>query len=253
MDPADFDRLVARAADPRLIPGIYNYCDGRCPRCSFTEQCLTFLDNRELESAADSATVAEMVSTSLRRTLTILTEVARREEIDLGEIASGADAGAIENDRERDTRDPLAVGARQYAELAWRITQALEPVVRQRGDSAVIEAVDTIGWFSTLISAKTRRAICGESDGWEDPAGAGVQTDYNGSAKVALLGIAESRAAWGVLMEAGKATADGVPAQAVRMLDELDRDLRARFPRATEFVRPGFDETGRSHPSDRRA
>ena len=78
MDPADFDRLVARAADPRLIPGIYNYCDGRCPRCAFTERCLTFLDNRELESVEPS-TVAEMVSTSLRRTLTILTEVARRD------------------------------------------------------------------------------------------------------------------------------------------------------------------------------
>ena len=70
----------------------------------------------------------------------------------------------------------------------------------------------------------------------------GVQTDHNGSAKVALLGIAESRAAWSVLMEAGKATADGVPEQAVKMLDALDRDVRARFPRATEFVRPGFDE-----------
>ena len=245
MDPADFDRLVARAADPRLIPGIYNYCDGRCPRCSFTERCLTFLDNRELESAVESSTVTEMVSTSLRRTLAILTEVARREEIDLEDITNGAETGTIEDDSQRHTRDPLAAGARQYSELAWRITQALEPVVARRGDPAVIEAVDTIGWFSTLISAKIRRAICGQSDGWEAPDG--VQTDHNGSAKVALLGIAESRAAWGVLMEAGKATADGVPAQAVKLLDELDRDLRARFPRATDFVRPGFDDAGRSH------
>jgi hypothetical protein len=245
MDPADFDRLVARAADPRLIPGIYNYCDGRCPRCSFTERCLTFLDNRELESAAEPTTIAGMVSTSLRRTLAILTEVARREEIDVEDLTNGQAAGTIGEDPERHTRDPLVAAARQYAELAWRIAQALEPVVAQRGDRAVIEAVDTIGWFSTLISAKIRRAVCGQSDGWEDSDG--VQTDHNGSAKVALLGLAESSAAWRVLMEAGRATADGVPAQAVRMLDELDRDLRARFPRAPEFVRPGFDEMGRSH------
>ena len=244
MDPADFDRLVARAADPRLIPGIYNYCDGRCPRCSFTERCLTFLDNRELDSAVEPSTVAGMVSTSLRRTLAILTEVARREEIDVGDIATGA-AGTIDDDPERHTRDPLVAHARQYGELAWRITHALEPVVAHRGDRGVIDAVDTIGWFSTLISAKIRRAVFGQSDGWEDSDG--VQTDHNGSAKVALLGIAESRAAWSVLMEAGRATADGVPAQAVKMLDGLDRDLRARFPRAPEFVRPGFDEMGRSH------
>jgi hypothetical protein len=252
MDPADFDRLVARAADPRLIPGIYNYCDGRCPRCAFTERCLTFLDNRELQSAAEPpSTIAEMVGASLRRTLSILTEVARRAAIDLEDIAQGEEGAAIEADPERHTRDPLAASARQYGELAWRIAQALQPIVAQRGDPAVVEAVDTINWFSTLISAKIRRAICGQSDGWEDHDG--VQTDHNGSAKVAMLGIAESRAAWGVLMEAGKATADGVPAQAVKMLDRLECDLRARFPRATEFVRPGFDETGTLARSDRQA
>ncbi|MEO8259796.1 MAG: hypothetical protein ABI868_20790 [Acidobacteriota bacterium] len=241
MDPADFDRLVARAADPRLIPGIYNYCDGRCGRCPFTERCLTFLDNRELESAMEPTTIAEMVSTSLQRTLAILTEVARREEIDLEDAANGDAAGSNGDDPGRHTRDPLAAGARQYAELAWRIAQALQPVVARRGDPAVIGAVDTIAWFSTLISAKIRRAICGQSDGWEDRDG--VQTDHNGSAKVALLGIAESRAAWAVLMEAGRATADGVPAQAVKMLDRLECDLRTRFPRVNEFVRPGFDDT----------
>jgi hypothetical protein len=56
-----------------------------------------------------------------------------------------------------------------------------------------------------------------------------------------LIGIADSRRAWRVLMEAGRATADGVPAQAVIMLDELAAAVRARFPRVMDFVRPGFD------------
>jgi hypothetical protein len=43
-------------------------------------------------------------------------------------------------------------------------------------------------------------------------------------------------------MEVGRAAADGVPAALVRMLDELDAILAARFPRAMEFVRPGFDD-----------
>jgi hypothetical protein len=68
-----------------------------------------------------------------------------------------------------------------------------------------------------------------------------VQTDFNGSAKIALIGIGESRRAWSVLMEEGRATADGVPAQAVRMLEALDAEVRERFPRVMEFVRPGFD------------
>jgi len=28
MDATEFDRLLARARDPRLISGVYNYCDG---------------------------------------------------------------------------------------------------------------------------------------------------------------------------------------------------------------------------------
>ena len=43
-------------------------------------------------------------------------------------------------------------------------------------------------------------------------------------------------------MEHGRATADGVPAQAVRMLGALDEAVRERFPLALDFVRPGFDE-----------
>jgi hypothetical protein len=43
-------------------------------------------------------------------------------------------------------------------------------------------------------------------------------------------------------MEKGKATADGVPAHAVKMLDELEAAIRERLPRVMDFVRPGFDE-----------
>jgi hypothetical protein len=42
-------------------------------------------------------------------------------------------------------------------------------------------------------------------------------------------------------MEPGQATADGVPARLAQLLDELDAALKARFPRAMDFVRPGFD------------
>jgi len=95
-------------------------------------------------------------------------------------------------------------------------------------------------WMPSKRSTGSYRAICGQAEGWE---GAGeAQTDFNGSAKIALIGIGESRRAWGVLMETGRATADGVPARAVTMLEALDAEVRQRFPRATEFVRPGFDD-----------
>ena len=68
-----------------------------------------------------------------------------------------------------------------------------------------------------------------------------AQTDANGSAKVALLLIEESRQAWRALMQPGVAAADGAPPRFVALLDGLEAELHRRFPRAFEFVRPGFD------------
>ena len=260
MDPTEFDRLIARASNPRLIPGIYNYCDGRCPRCSFTDRCLTYLDCQELKSGHDGASLAETVGESLQRTLEMITEVARREGLDLVDSVDaagvqplaadeGAAAAAVDLDRHR--QDRLAVRAREYGHLAWRIGRAIGPVVAARGDAPVMEAVETIEWFSSMISSKIYRAVCGQAEGWETHDE--VQTDFNGSAKIALVGIAESRRAWDLLMEAGRATADGVPAQAVRMLDALDASVRERFPHAMAFVRPGFDEPARAGRSQGRS
>ena len=240
MDPVEFDRLVARARDPKLIPGIYNYCDGRCPRCAFTRRCLTYLDAQELKASGDGEqSLADTVGSSLQRTLEMLAEVARREGLDM-ESATEEAAASADEDFERHRQDPLAVRAREYGHLAWRIGRALAPIVALREDAPLVDAVETIEWFSSMISSKLYRAICGQAEGWEGREEA--QTDFNGSAKIALVAIAESRAAWSVLMEAGRATADGVPAHAVRTLDELEASVRERFPRVMEFIRPGFDE-----------
>lgn len=247
MTTAHFDRLVARPSDPRLIPGIYNYCDRWCERCPFADRCLTFLDNHEAEPPpAEAPTLAGRVRASLQRALGTIKEIARREHVDLEAIDDDVEAGAADaSDRHRG--DPLVVSAREYGDLAWRLARALGPIVAARGDPAVVEALGVIDWFSSMIGAKIFRAVSGlafatEESGLEGPDE--VQTDFNGSAKVALLGIVESRGAWVVLMSEGKATADGVPAQAVRMLDELDAGVRGRFPRAMSFVRPGFDDGG---------
>src|SRR5712671_5283254 len=99
MDAAEFDRLIARARDPRLIPGIYNYCDGRCPRCPFTQRCLTYLDTHELKEAGDvSRSLADTVGDSVQRTLEMLAEVARREGIDLEAMADDARESAAADD-----------------------------------------------------------------------------------------------------------------------------------------------------------
>jgi hypothetical protein len=251
MDGAEFDRLVARAGDPRLISGIYNYCDGRCQRCPFTQRCLAYIDSQETKAArGEEGSTAEVLNDSLRRMLEMLKEAAQRTGVDLDDREEEIPADG--SDFERHRNDPLAISAREYGSLAWRIGRAVAPIAAARGDEGLVEAAETIEWFSSMVSSKVWRAICGRADGWERSDE--VQTDFNGSAKIALIGIAESRHAWAVLMEAGRATANGVPARAVRMLEELDAAIRQRFPRVMGFVRPGFDEptgTPRTNESPR--
>ena len=69
-----------------------------------------------------------------------------------------------------------------------------------------------------------------------------MQNDWNGSAKVARLAIAESIGAWRTLFEAGDTPIDASIRRTAGLLEQMDGDLAARFPLAMEFVRPGFDE-----------
>jgi hypothetical protein len=240
MDAAELDRLIARVSDAQLISDIYNYCGGRCRRCPFTQRCLIYLDSQELDAVnLDRHSLAATMAASLRMSGQ-LSELARREHVDIFAPARTDSEEAVDAALERHRQDPLAIHAREYGALAWRIGRAVASLAAARDDAPLLEAAETIEWFSSMIGSKLHRAICGQIEGWE--ARDEVQTDFNGSAKVALIGIAESRRAWSLLIEVGCATADGVAARAVNMLEALDAGSRERFPGAMEFVRPGFDQ-----------
>jgi hypothetical protein len=131
MLPSDFDRLVARASNPRLISGIYNYCDRWCERCRFTDRCLQFLEDQEAEPpAADAESLAGRVRESLARRLGTITEIARRQHIDLRTLEAPSSDAAEKRDRHG--QDPLVVSARQYGDLAWRLARALGAIVAAR-------------------------------------------------------------------------------------------------------------------------
>jgi hypothetical protein len=245
MDNAVFDELTG--SDPSLIPGIYNYCDRRCDRCPFTARCFSYrqaLSDPAVLSSDPTESVARIMSRSLERTMGMLRAAAERLGIDLSYIPDDIEA-EVAADISR--RDPLVEKGREYCITAWPIVRALRPLLEARGDAAVLGALDTIEYLCTLVASKIYRAVSGTTRGWSETDD--LQSDANGSAKVARLMIADSRRAWSVLMEAGRATADGVPARLVECLDELDTEVSARFPHAMQFIRPGFDQKTLDFPS----
>jgi hypothetical protein len=232
-----------------LIPRISNYCDRRCDRCRFRDRCgayrLSVLDEQTSvatgTAAASFAGSSAALIRSLRQTVRMLRQVADAYGLAQDVSNDELDAAARREQaiHDRTIAHPMVQSAKQYFFTAMPILRALRPLGLERGDEAVIAAVDTIEAIAPLVPSKVFRAVSGSEEEDYDPRD--LQSDENGSAKIARIVIGESRDAWQVLMQLGRATADGVPARLVRQLEEIDAGLTARFPHAMQFSRPGFD------------
>jgi hypothetical protein len=127
------------------------------------------------------------------------------------------------------------VRARLYASRANRWLEALEYESPDTSD----DPRDVISWFHFFVAPKIHRSLAVWAD--EDADDDIGQDDRDGSAKIALLGIEASHAAWLELVERGRITsseANSFLADLVWLGDALER-VR---PKARAFVRPGLDE-----------
>ena len=101
-------------------------------------------------------------------------------------------------------------------------------------------SMEIIRWYQDQIYVKLTRAIRGtleESSQSPDE----VPEDSNVSAKVALIAIDRSIAAWGQMHKHFPEQEDNILDILVH-LDQLRRKTEATFPDARAFVRPGFDD-----------
>jgi hypothetical protein len=247
MDP-ELEAYVARAQDPALIPGIYNYCHHRCEQCAFTGRCLSFRQEQQEAHDHPERSLEDHIEANFTRAAALMKAWCEQHGIDPAAVDESADGDESDattqagDDGKADT-NLLQQMARRYASEAYHIVEPLSNLSHFHAWApAVAAAIDTIGWYSGLIPAKIARAVDGAaSEGQfvdDDP----VQNDWNGSAKVARLAIAESIGAWRTLFEAGDTPVDASIRRTAGLLEQLDGDLAARFPLAMEFVRPGFDE-----------
>jgi hypothetical protein len=149
-------------------------------------------------------------------------------------------------ERERSVR----VEGTAIMKVAWAFTlvaqrwlSARHDTVAAGADAVVREALAIVLHDCTFITVKLSRALDGrdrfshDRDEDDHP----VQNDWNGTAKVALISVKRSEAAWRALAEA---TGDETPAILADQLSGLAREVEAAFPQAYEFIRPGFDAPG---------
>jgi hypothetical protein len=258
------ERLKKLAEDPRFIQSIYNYCDRWCERCPFTARCLNFaLDEEEFDHLKtqdlDNEAFWKKLSETFQMTLELLEEAAEEQGIDLDSIDTEE---VEEEDRLNDelARDhECSRMAKLYSEMvddwldsarelisseeeelsAVETIEALDNSPAEKDDD-LLEPVEVVGWYQHLIYVKLMRAIRGEL--LEEPE---ILDEYpkdsDGSAKVALIGIDRSIAAWGEIRSLFPHRSDQIM-DILLHLEQLRRKVEKTFPDARAFIRPGFDK-----------
>ena len=266
LDAAE-DELRRLARAKNLIPGVYNYCDRWCERCPLTARCLVFQAQqarakrvgRARNHDADNQDFWDDLGESLALAMHMVRRDAKRLGIDIDNPSTLAEARADERlRRRRAAREGsalrrLAAAYRKEAKaLLDRLPAELSAVedalnVQARlgaGDphadaEGLRDALEVAQWYMFFIEVKLGRAVSSRVD-LTIEGDDGFLRDSDGSAKVALVAIDRSLAAWARLRRSLEGEADTM-LDLLAKLVRLRRAVEREFPEARAFKRPGFD------------
>jgi len=263
------------AEDPKFIPGIYNYCDRWCERCAFTSRCMNYalseddFDNPQSQDISNKA-FWDKLHEIFKVTLEMVKETAEEMGIDLNSIDYEEAAKQEEWVHETVKKQLYCRAAMKYIKMVndWfdsnkglledkadelqTLAEAGIPDTRPDYEAVKIQdCLEVIRWYQHQIYIKLCRAasgmIRGESAFAEAPADKledlkHFPEDANGSAKVAIIGIERSIAAWGGLLNQFPQQEHSILELLVN-LKRLLRQVESVFPDARAFLRVGFDTT----------
>jgi len=245
-----------------------------------TEQGDPDLDDPEVRDITNEKFWNKLRSV-FQSTAEMISELAAEAGVDLESIDGGKDTADYRREIEEIEQMELSQAASKYAasvetwfraELATRDPVHDDTTGKSQTDEidlTVSDAVDVIRWYQFFIAVKLMRALSGgdqvgdedfdddellsfdftspteeddEDVDYDSVIARASLIDSNGSAKIALVAIDRSIAAWSALQISLPEKADKIKPLLIG-LDRLRRLTEARFPRARDFIRPGFDES----------
>ena len=261
MNKEDIKKL---AKNKNFISGIYNYCDRWCERCPFTSRCMNFAMSREY---SDDPQASDMNNEKFWQSLSEIFKVTR-EMLEESAEEMGIDLDSIdfeEASRDEGIKDKIVKNhtccktAKKYYEMVDEFFESeyipsLQVVDKSAGEKApelpktdklegpatLDELVEIIFWYHHFIYVKLMRSVRGAL---EEPSELLEEfpKDSDGSAKVALIAIDRSMAAWGHMHNHFPSHQDQILG-IIKHLDNLRKRVEQVFPDARNFIRPGFDE-----------
>jgi hypothetical protein len=244
------------------IPGLHNYCDRWCDRCSLSSRCALFAEESDSKEVDDKESgnqaFWERLTVNFTKAQDILLQAAERQGIDLNEIARSVEHVKAQETlvHEKSLDHPLSKLSLAYEEKAkvWLREQPgmiskleelknqlthveLMPVAKNTLD-VIQDCLAVIQWYESFISVKITRALMSQID--LDLDEIAFKNDSDGSAKVALIGIDRSIRAWEKLFNILPEQEDEF-LTILGMLTKLKKLTLDEFPAAMDFKRPGFD------------
>jgi hypothetical protein len=249
----DIDEL---AKNPNLISGIHNYCDRWCERCSFTSRCLVYA-TEEADSDSDpagkdinNAVFWQKLASVFQETQEMISAWAVENEVDLSASALAEVNEQRDRQRGRARNHPLARAAEKYAHAVNRwfendfqqmeVFSDVGAGSNEKSEYEVNDYVEVIRWYQFFIAAKMNRGLLSRVD--EDEYTANKESrDSDGSVKTALIAIDRSLSAWKLMSELRGENSDSI-GKLLLDLEKLRLLTEEEFPRARDFIRPGFDE-----------
>jgi hypothetical protein len=242
------------AAEPELIPGISIYCDRWCERCAYTSRCLQFRLEAEETGRGDALPNFDALNLqfwkemgeALVQAMRLIREIAAREGIDADELQKETALSELPESLQRDAREhPCASAALLYAGMVneWfaaadELPETAESLLTNP-PLALEEPIQVIRHYQYFIYPKIVRAVEGRLSR-QVAADSEAVADACGTAKVALIAIDRSLAAWSLLYSEYPALEDNTLSILLH-LDRLLRSVEVVFPAARAFLRPGFD------------
>jgi len=240
--------------EDKYIPGIFNYCDSWCERCAFTDRCQSYTKQDEVDN--DSEALLETLHNNLQEAIAVIranVEEKGGDWDDFKEEAANAPQQTPELTAAQENLIGMASGyntlARNWLKEHRELLQSrvdelnnqleLGMAVRDEGVD-LTNALDVIRWYLFLIQSKLHRALQGLHDGASlenDP----IQNDANGSAKVSLIAVENSLAAWEMVRKRLPDETDSILDLLV-VLGRLRYGIERTFVHVREFIRPGFDD-----------
>jgi hypothetical protein len=178
-------------------------------------------------------------------TLELLRESAKKWGVELETLESMEDIQHIKAKDAAAKNHLLCRAAKRYSGWVedWfreRETLFFEMAAAAREGVSLEEAIEVIRWYQYFICAKVMRAVRGNIEEKEER-GDEFPSDSDGSAKIALIAIDRSIAAWAVIQHY-ITDGDKEVIDVIAFLDGLRQAVEETFPKARSFIRPGFDE-----------